>query len=508
MRSGLRDAWVLVLAWMLGGASMSDAGIAEAPVGPSGATAEGMSLENRRYLLYLYARLGRPGPAEVLAKRILAENPRDQQTLLVLASMYVELRDAGKAMATARRLVREYPGDDQSQYFLAASHHLAGHYDAARDVFARLRDVQFRGQKTYPYLGDLAAASLKSGDWPQAIHFYQELLRTSGLKEPARLEVRRVLEGLYYEHLPRMEAMGHATVIRGGSLQRTEESAWIHWSERGMAQAHFAATGVDVKQAPGVRAHSASYFEGLAGLGYELRQGWELGALIGGHDSGAIGGGWLRRRISDRASFRFDAVIGEAARDGLLIESVNGRQDKLSLRLEGALPLGWSGAVRVQGRRVGVEGHELGTGFGTQASLERTLIKDVPGWSVGWRSVWSQFHRSRLESVPVDVLVPVGGGDEARRRVLTGMILSDYHREGVFTTARGQWSGALFWQGTMGVDWSFEQSSPETYVTWELRYFIRKSLELRTEVGYSTSAGGADQGSDQWSMDFGLKYWF
>jgi hypothetical protein len=47
-----------------------------------------LNKEHRDYLLYLFARLNRPEYAEALANVVLKNNPKDKNSLLVMASMY------------------------------------------------------------------------------------------------------------------------------------------------------------------------------------------------------------------------------------------------------------------------------------------------------------------------------------------------------------------------------------------------------------------------------------
>src|SRR5215210_1520623 len=85
-----------------------------------------LSLDDLRALLHLYSRVGRPKMVEETAGKILKQNPRDQETLRMLASYYLERKDAPRTLKYARALVKFYPDDAEARFLLAMGYRLDG----------------------------------------------------------------------------------------------------------------------------------------------------------------------------------------------------------------------------------------------------------------------------------------------------------------------------------------------------------------------------------------------
>ena len=157
---------------------------------------KGLSLEHRRYLVYLYARLNKPKIAMALADRILTEDPAEKQTLLILAGMHIELKNVDRALNYGQELVRLFPNDEQAQYYLGAAYYLAEQFGHAKAVLNGLKLERY-SERLYPYQGDLASATFRTSDWHRAMIAYQELLRRHKLSDEVRMGARQVLEGIY-----------------------------------------------------------------------------------------------------------------------------------------------------------------------------------------------------------------------------------------------------------------------------------------------------------------------
>ena len=115
--------------------------------GPALAPEAELSLEDLRALLHLYSRLDRPRMVEVVAGRILRRDPRDKETLQLLASFYLERKDAARALKHARALVRFYPDDAQARFQLAMAFKVDGQYRAAMDVLMKRSEERRVGKE-------------------------------------------------------------------------------------------------------------------------------------------------------------------------------------------------------------------------------------------------------------------------------------------------------------------------------------------------------------------------
>lgn len=471
------------------------------------ALAPGVPLEDRRYLLYLYARIGDTRVAEKLAENILAENPSDKQTLLVLASLYVEKRQPEKALRNARALQRYFPEDDQALYFVGASHYLAGQFQEANEVLRRLKLTQFN-RRLYPYQTDLGSSAYQAGDWHRAMQAYQELLREHSLSDELRQKARVVLERIYYEHLPQIEIEELAQLLDTGTIFRTSLDYRQHMTDRHRVFVRADRSDTKLDARPSLREFSSDSNQALVGLQSALDRRYESTLFAGASEAGPFGGGTLTRHFGQQRFLRLDALANGRALDGLLIESLDGRQHKLTLGGSYLLTHEWLAYGDVYVREVAVDDTTLGSGVGANFNLERLIFREVPDWRVGYRAVWSGFSRSTSDaSIIAPVAAPTATLAE-RESILNNLELSEYHRHGVYSVWRDQLSGLFFYHFAAGADWNVERSAIEYNALAGFSVFPRKSLEIRAEAGYFSSARTADQGSEVWQLNGAIKYWF
>lgn len=468
---------------------------------------ESMSLEDRRYLLYLYARVNQPRFAEALATKILADNPRDKQTLLVLASMYVERQDAKHALRLGRQLVDAYPEDHQSLYFLAAAYYLAGDYRLAAELFARIRD-RFFPQQRYPYMSDLASSSFKSSDWSGAIRSYQELLDRHQVSEELRLQARKVLEGLYRSHLPRLRLDFDFQGLDSGESRRFETDYRQHVTDAVRLGASWGRGHVRVAERPSLLGRSYVTDEGWLEAEWVASSRWQGAAWLGGSEVGPLGGFRAARTLGDLRSLQVRFEGGRRSTDSLLMESLGGREHRVTLELDYPWSRNWLARAQLYGRQVLVGQEALGVSGGTLGYLERILLADSPEWRVGYRFNYMKFEAGESNPRLVDPAVVPGLDEGARAALVDQMVVPELNRHGIFMRLRNQLSGMLEYYVTAGADYAFERSSFEYQAEGGLSFYPRKSIEIRTAAGYSTSAGTADLNSRLWQFNIGLQYWF
>lgn len=464
-------------------------------------------LEDRRYLLYLYARIGDTRVAERLAENILAENPSDKQTLLVMASLYIEKNEAEKALRNARTLQRYFPEDDQALYFVGASHYLAKQFQEANEVLRRLKITQFDRQ-LFPYQTDLASAAYQAGDWFRAMQAYQELLREHSLSDELRQKARVALERIYYEHLPQIELEEVGQLLDSGTIFRTSLDYRQHVTDRHRVFARVDRSDTKLDARPSLREFSSDSNQALVGVQSALDRRYESTIFAGGSESGPIGGATLTRHFRQQRFVRLDLLANGRALDGLLIESLDGRQHKLSLGGSYLLTHEWLAYGDVYAREVLVDESGIGSGLGANFNLERLIFREIPDWRVGYRAVWSGFSRSTDDFSLVGAVAAPTATAAEREAILNNLELSEYHRHGVYSMWRDQLSGFFFYHFGAGVDWNVERSAIEYNALAGFSIFPRKSLEIRAEAGYFSSARTADQGSEVWQLNGAVKYWF
>lgn len=506
--------WVFALAFAAVGFSGRSEGSGQASVSAPSEGEEGqlalqdnLSLEHRRYLLYLYARLGKPKIAEQLSERILNEAPGDKQTYLVMASMYLELRQTEKALLTGKRLAKLYPDDNQAIYFLGAAHYQAGQFQEANEIFSDLKKSDFEG-KLYPYQTDLASSALGAGDWYRAMLAYQELLRKHQLGNELRLKAREVLEGIYYEHLPQAGFREEITWLDAGRSYRSLLDYRQHFKDSQRVFAHYGRVDLRLEEVGGLRANSTANQEGWIGLESVFSPKYSTEIYGGVWEEGALGGAAVTRAIAPERHIRLRLDGNEASRDSLLMESLNGRQHEASLSMNWAFNHKWVAYGQLSGREAVLAGESLGLGAGASFNLEHILLHKSPHLRVGYRGVLNTFERNDTDPTLVDSAVVPSATLDQRRAIARNLILSRFHRHGAYATWRDNWSGVFYYEATAGVDYDVESDSWVRSAMGRLRFYPRKSVELSVEGGYSSSAATADQNSAQWLLGCGLKLWF
>lgn len=88
----------------------------------------------------LAADLAKSGDAEgamALVKAILAEDPRNEQALLIQSSYKIDARDLDTAISDLRTILKDAPDSARALLLLATAHELQGAVDLADDMYAR-----------------------------------------------------------------------------------------------------------------------------------------------------------------------------------------------------------------------------------------------------------------------------------------------------------------------------------------------------------------------------------
>lgn len=466
-----------------------------------------MSLDQRRYLLYLYARVNRPKEAESLAREILRDNPGDKQTLLVLASMYIERNSGKKAMDAARRVLKLYPGDHQGVYFLAAGHYLLRQYRESNELLKDLKETQFQGE-LYPYQTDLASAALKAGDWYRAMTAYQELLRFHNLNDELRLEARRVLEGIYRERLPQVSIEERMALLRSGGVYRTRMDYRQHNEDKQRIFFGMHRDDVNLQASNFLRDGWYARHMGWAGMETTYSSHWSSRVSLGGEQEGLLGSASMTRSFGEGRDLTLEGRGNDRATDSLLLESLNGRENRLELKGNYKFNEKWLAYGTLYARQLSLDQEELGLSTGGTFNLEHILLHESPELRVGYRSVWMNYSRSSDNDLLVaSRLQPLTPAVD-RRQTFENLVVSEIHREGIYATLRDQISGFIYYFISTGTDYAFELGSMEWNATGGLSVYPRKSLELRGEIGYISSASTSNLDSDQWLVVLGIKYWF
>jgi tetratricopeptide (TPR) repeat protein len=467
-----------------------------------------MSVEERRFLVYLYARLNRPKAAEQLAETVLAANPADRQTLLVLASMYLEQQDAAATLRTARRFLAAYPDDHQGLYFLASGHYLAREYAASDRLFRALQEKPFPSGR-FPYETDLAAAAAAAGDWFAAMLAYQRLLRSHEIGEELRANVRRALDGIYREHLPRLEVAGAQVRLDRAEVQRSTVMHGRHLNDRQWLEVRYGRDGVGLEDAPGLVA-ADRVREEFAAHHSMLHDGrWRTEAWLGHSGAGAFGGARVNYTVARQRELALEATANTRATDSLTLEALDGRQHQLAAVLSWLIEADLTLIVRLQRRELRVGGEPLGNTGGAELNLDLTLRRHDPRIVVGYRGSVSRF--STDPAFPSVVTLPIAdpqGGIAAQQAIAANLVSRRINRHGTGLLITDNLARAWVYRLTAGVDYDFELSTPAWNAALGLGFFPRKSLELNLEGGYTSSASASNAGSGAALLNASIRYHF
>jgi hypothetical protein len=469
-----------------------------------------LSVEDLRYLVYLYAHLNKPHLAEAISTYILSANPSDRQTLLVLASMAVEQKDSAATLRLARRFLSYYPGDQQGRYFLGAGHYLAKHYDQANAVLRDLKREQFIARK-YPYETDLAASAYAAGDWFRAMLAYQELLRHHALSDELRDEVRRVLDGLYREHLPRVEYSANETRLNRARVWRTVVSEGSHLSDRHWLDLRYTRDDVSLDAAPTLRPTHAPRAEVEANLATVYDRRWWSDAWLGASGEGLLAGARAHYRFAKDREAAIDVSLNERATDSLTLEALDGRQHRAGIGVNWLVEADLNFVARASFRELRVASQSIGRSAGLDFNLDQTLTREGhgPRFIVGYRASLAAF--TPTDSASPALAEPIADpalGLGAQQALLANLVSRRINRHGFGLQITDNMAHAWHYRFTAGTDYDFELSSVGWNASLALSFFPRKSIELGTEGGYASSATSSNAGSSAVLLNFFIRSYY
>ncbi len=469
-----------------------------------------LPIDELRQLVYLYAHLNQPRVAEALAKKILAANPSDRQTLLVLASMFVEQKEAAATLRVAQEFLRYYPGDHQGRFFLGAGHYLAKHYAEANAILQELKTEQF-ASRLYPYETDLAAAAYAAGDWFQAMLSYQELLRHHRLGDELRDEVRRVVDTLYREHGARLEAtlsetrLNHARVWRYGAAEAS------HLSERHWLALTYTRDDVTLESTPTLRAARSPRAEAAATLTSTYDRRWTSDVSIGASGEGPLGTARVHYLLVQDRTLSFEVTGNARATDSLALELIDGREDRAVLALNWLLQADLTLTARAQLRELHVAHAALGRGTSLDANLDYTFTREDHGPHIvgGYRGSLGAFTPDA--SAPPAMVAPIANPSlslSGQQSLLTSLVSHRINRQGIGLVVSDDMAHAWRYRFTIGVDYDFELASADWNSALALSFFPRKSIELNAEAGYFSSATSSNAGSAATFFNFLIRSYY
>lgn len=467
----------------------------------------GVKPEDTRYLMYLYAKTGRADLAEPLAQEILTRDPANKEALLAMSSLFVDKKDAPRAVAYATQLYQAYPDSNEALYYYGAAQQLAGNYSEAANVLRYLRLEKFAG-KPFPYQLDLAGASEKSGNWRGQMTAYQELLDQNQVDDPTRTSVRRVLEPMQREHSDQVTAQGTAYLLKSGALWQERATGRTEVTDRHQIYVDAGREDVLVRKTALLNRRWADDTEGWLGWQANWSHRWITDLWAGGYQGGPLGGARVTHRLASNGAVWMEGFANERARDGLLLNSLDGRQHRVSLAGNYLFAERFQAYGTFTGREVLVDGQELANGFQGSWGMDFLARRESPDFKFGYHGTYSATSRKTGNTALVAPAVAPGTTLVQQGQVLDTLLLHWLHREGVHADLRDRLWGPFFYhlQGT--AEYAFEREAMEYGGRVGLTYRPRKSLEFGTQVAYTTGAATTDGSNDAWEVGVSMKWWF
>lgn len=469
--------------------------------------AEGLPIEERRYLTYLYAKLNKPRVARSVGTTVLRDNPSDRQTLLVLASLATERQEGQETVRLAEAFLEHYPDDHQGLYFLGAGYYLQKRFVESERVLADLKRDQFSGEP-YPYETDLAAASSAAGQWYRSMLSYQQLLRHHDLNDELRSEVRRELDRIYREHGPRLDGNYRGVVLDEGRVWRRVAEHQMHLTERHRWGVEMHQDDVSLEGGQGLLPRETT----RADLATNLHSTWgarsESEVGVGETSQGTFWGMRVRHEIAPSRGIEIQARKNIRATDSLLLESLDGRQDALEFGVGWLIEADLAANFRASARRVSAEGVGLGEGMSLELSVDQVLRRRGAQWVLGYRGAYSEFDTTlRDTSILRESVVP-GLPPRGRQSVIDNLVAPKINRHGVGLVVSDDLTRAWSYRLMLGADYDFvlDDLGYNYAMAWVFR--PRKSIELGVEGGYYSSATASNAGSSAYVLDLSFRVYY
>lgn len=162
--------------------------------------------------------------AQTLVAEVLAKDQRNEQGLLLKASLEIDERQLDQAIADLRTILRDVPNSARALLLLGKAHELAGSPELAQEHFLKAFNA---GQHAVPFGMAYGEFLLKRGQAPRAAEVAEETLRKTPGYVPAMqlLAQARINQGNWVaaqavaDDLRKLDAQGQAAdQIRGAVL--------------------------------------------------------------------------------------------------------------------------------------------------------------------------------------------------------------------------------------------------------------------------------------------------
>jgi tetratricopeptide (TPR) repeat protein len=455
-------------------------------------------------LIYLYFRLDQTRQAQEVAEDILRDFPSDRDTLKMLVNLYLDRGQHALALKTARAFNGYFPEDPEVRYLLARVYKSSRQPREAREILRQLKASTPPGE---PFLHEeeLALLSAQSGDWPSAITSYRSLLSQPDLEPETQAEVRQQLDLLYRANLPQLFGRFNWVKPKSGRILRSQaiySQPLESWSRVGLKLER---DDITVDRAQFLRQNDSDRYDAQAGFWLNLSP-WQVQLWAGGGTAGPIFSGQVSRALAEEIRLTLTAAGNQRSIDSLLIESLDGREDKISLLWNSTFGGDTFLDLELRGRRVTVSDETLGYGLVATASLARS-IPNFPDLKYGYRARVSTFSLETDDPSLVDDVADSTARPIDRELLVSNMV-QPINLHGLFLSWEHSFHSRLLLRADVGTDYSLERADIGYSGEMGLSFFPLTELELILEGGYSTSAETSNVESELFQLSFAVRYFF
>jgi len=465
---------------------------------------DSMEFETAKHLLYLYARLNKPKVAEALASKVLTQSPGDRETLLVMGSMYLERKNAVKTLQMGQLVLKYYPDDNQGWYFIASAYSIMNRMQESEAIFRRLKDHQFK-QGPFPYDIDLGSAARLTGHWREAMHAYKRILSANNISPQLRQEARRVLDEIYRENLPQMTVSSDWVSLETGDIWRQEFEFAFPADERNRIFVSVIRDEISIEETEFLKPGWGDRIQGLVTDETFWPSDWRTRVGLGSNGNEPVALIRARHEFEPECAFSFGPEYNFRAQDSLLLEQMDGRQDRMVTELGWLLlpdtKLNWEGFIR----RVRIGDEEIGQGYGFTGLVEQRLLRKPFELTIAYQGQFESFDSRDTHSIldnpgakplPAQFDPVTGALVTPQTPQRTDLVSREINRHDLILILRGkfikQWGYEVGVQG----GYLFVEESEGYGAYGEFQWFFTKSIEMRWRAGYQSSGEASNSSSE------------
>ena len=446
-----------------------------------------------------------------------------KEALLDRASAALDQGDVSTASSLAAKAGEIDPNDADLRILLADIKVTSGSAREALKEYEALKAREWKG-RPFPGQDGIAEAHYRLGEWDKALAANEEIIRTPGYESKQVWDAiwdKRSLLQLTRPHL-KLD-LNFLNELEGTALseQATFASKWYgDW--RAIVTLREDTIRLDDSQRITARS-SSSRLEGSLAMQRRFDGGYFAEATVGGADSNVIYGARVGKFANQGLGWSLGFSGNALANDSLPLMVLNGRENRIDLKLDGHIHPRVLVNLDAFARWVSVGGQRLGDGYGFEGSIDYIFAQETrnsPEVLIGWFGEYSRFSsgrtlpssvRSQLRGQDLQVRKALAASQELKaalpanygNEVFDTLVDPRVNRQGVQLTLRKKVSLNLdvFLQG--GIYRDFTDRSWEFAFAAGLQYWVSDSTLLYAELRYDTNGLGANGGHGVWEATVG-----